>query len=48
MAKSKKIITVKKALELVKSDCNIVTGLGCAEGREFLTHLHEIAGRVKT
>lgn len=47
MENRKKIITVKKALELVKSDCNIVTGLGCAEGREFLTHLHEIAGRVK-
>lgn len=42
-----KVITVGQALDLVKSHDVIVTGLGCAEGREFLSHLHEIAGRVK-
>lgn len=42
-----KTITIDEALKLVKSNYNIVTGLGCAEGREFMTHLHEIAGKVK-
>ncbi|MDD3831336.1 MAG: acetyl-CoA hydrolase/transferase C-terminal domain-containing protein [Clostridia bacterium] len=42
-----KKMTLSQALALVKSGDVIVTGLGCAEGREFLTHLHEIADRVK-
>lgn len=40
-------ITVEQALEKVKSNDYIVTGMTCSEGREFLTHLHEIAGKVK-
>lgn len=42
-----KYITTKEALELVQSGDYIVTGLGPAEGREFLTNLHTIADRVK-
>ncbi len=42
-----KIITVEKALELVKSNDQIVTGLGSAEGRLFMSQLHTIADRVK-
>jgi hypothetical protein len=37
-----KIITVAQALKLVKSGDVIVSGMMAAEGREFLSHLHEI------
>lgn len=43
----KKVISLEKALKLVKSGDVIVTGLGAAEGREFMTNLHKIAGKVK-
>ncbi len=43
---SHKIISVEKALELVKSGDNIVVGLGAEEGKDFLTSLHTIANRV--
>ena len=42
-----KYITVQEALALVQSDDYIITGLGAAEGRAFLTELHTIADRVK-
>ena len=42
-----KYVSVNEALELVKSGDYIVTGLGSAEGREFMTNLHTIADRVK-
>lgn len=42
-----KYIDIKEALSLVKSDDYIVTGLGSAEGREFMTNLHTVADRVK-
>ena len=42
-----KIITVQEALNLVHSGDYIVTGLGAAEGKEFLSNLHTIADRVK-
>ena len=42
-----KYVSVTEALELVQSGDYIVTGLGSAEGREFMTNLHTIAGRVK-
>jgi len=41
-----KIISINKALELVKSNDMIVTGLGAAEGRDFLSNLHRIANKV--
>lgn len=40
-----KVITLNEALDLVKSGDKIITGLGSAEGREFMTHLHEVASR---
>ena len=42
-----KYVTIKEALELVQSGDYIVTGLGAAEGRAFMTELHTIADRVK-
>ncbi|MCL2235027.1 MAG: 4-hydroxybutyrate--acetyl-CoA CoA transferase [Defluviitaleaceae bacterium] len=42
-----KIITIDQAVNLVKSDYHIVTGLGAAEGRGFMEHLHTVAGNVR-
>ncbi len=42
-----KYVTVNEALNAVKSGDYIVTGLGAAEGRLFMTELHTIAERVK-
>lgn len=41
-----KVVSVEKALTLVKSNDVIVTGLGPSEGRLFLQKLHTIADRV--
>jgi acyl-CoA hydrolase len=43
---SKKKITAKEAMRFVKSGMMIVTGLGAAEGRAFLSELHTIADHV--
>ena len=42
-----KIVTVEEALKLVKSNDQIVTGLGSSEGKAFLKQLHTIADRVE-
>ena len=42
-----KYLSISEALSLVKSGDYIVTGLGAAEGREFMTNLHTIADHVK-
>lgn len=42
-----KTITIREALNTVKSGDYIVTALGAAEGRAFMTDLHTIAGQVK-
>lgn len=42
-----KIKSADEALEYVKSNDVIVTGLGAAEGRSFLERLHTIADRVE-
>ena len=42
-----KYVSINEALGLVKDNDYIVTGLGSAEGREFMTNLHTIAGKVK-
>ena len=42
-----KYVSISEALALVKDNDYIVTGLGSAEGREFMTNLHTIADRVK-
>ena len=40
-------ISLEKALSKVKSGDYIVTGLGAAEGREFMTKLHTVADKIK-
>lgn len=42
-----KYVSIHEALSLVKSGDYIVTGLGAAEGKEFMTNLHTVADRVK-
>ena len=42
-----KYVTINEALSLVHSGDYIVTGLGAAEGKEFMTNLHTVADRVK-
>jgi len=42
-----KLITVEEALNMVKSNDSIVSGMAAAEGKEFLKNLHTIADRVK-
>ena len=42
-----KYVSISEALSVVKSGDYIVTGLGSAEGREFMTNLHTIADNVK-
>jgi len=41
-----KIITAREAVSFVKSNDQIVSGLGCSEARNFLSVLHEIADDV--
>lgn len=43
---SSKVVSVETALSHVKSGDVIVTGLGAAEGKDFLSLLHTIADRV--
>jgi len=47
MTYKEKVITLEQALNMVKSDDNIVTGLGAAEGKMFMDNIHTIADRVK-
>lgn len=47
MSYNDKLITIKDALNLVKSNDMIVTGLGAAEAQLFMNNLHTIAQRVE-
>lgn len=47
MGYESKIISINEALNLVKSNDMIVTGLGAAEAQLFMNNLHTIADRVK-
>lgn len=47
MSYQEKLISLEKALFLVKSGDTIVTGLGACEGGAFMEHLHTIADRVR-
>ncbi|NLC65433.1 MAG: acetyl-CoA hydrolase/transferase family protein [Clostridium sp.] len=47
MSYKNKVITIKEALDLVKSNDQIVTGLGAAEGKLFMDNIHTIADKVK-
>ena len=42
-----KLISITQALNLVKSDDIIVTGLGAAEAQQFMKYLHQIADVVR-
>lgn len=42
-----KLITVDRALEMVESDTDICVSLAAAEPKDFMSRLHEVAGRVK-
>lgn len=46
MSYKDRVITVEKALGMVKTGDNIVTGLGAAEAQCFMDSLHTIADRV--
>lgn len=41
-----KYVSIREALDVVKSGDYIVTGLGAGEGRAFMSDLHTIVGRV--
>ena len=41
-----KLITLQESLKLVKNEDYIVAGMAASEGREFFTHLHEIANNI--
>lgn len=47
MSYKDKLITIKDALSMVKSNDMIVTGLGSAEAQLFMNNLHTIADRVE-
>jgi len=47
MSYKEKVITLNEALDMVKSDFSIITGLGAAEGKLFMDNIHTIADRVK-
>ena len=42
-----KIILIEDALELIKDNDHIVTGMAASEGREFLKNIQKIEGKVK-
>lgn len=44
---SNKIISAEEAVKLVKSNTEIITGLGAGEGHDFLMNLHHVADQVK-
>lgn len=43
---SVKVVTAEEAVSFVKSGDEIVTGLGCSEGKAFLQTLHTIAPKI--
>lgn len=47
MSYKEKVITLEQALSMIKSDMNIVTGLGAAEAQLIMNHIHTIAKDVK-
>ena len=42
-----KLITVQQAVDLVRSNDYIVTGLGCSTANDFFSHLHTAADRLQ-
>lgn len=47
MSYKDKLIKIEEALELVKSDYQIVTGLGSSEAQAFMNNIHTIGDKVK-
>ena len=47
MSYKEKVITLEEALALVKSNDQVVTGLGASEGKLFMEHIHERADQFE-
>src|SRR5690554_74927 len=47
MSYKEKVITVEQALDMIRPDMNVVTGLGAGEAQLIMNNIHTIAERVK-
>lgn len=47
MSYKDKVITLEQALDMIRSDMNVVTGLGAGEAQLIMNNIHTIAERVK-
>ena len=47
MSYKEKVITLEQALDMIRPDMNIVTGLGAGEAQLIMNNIHTIADRVK-
>lgn len=47
MSYKDKVITLEQALDMIKPDMNVVTGLGAGEAQLIMNNIHTIADRVK-
>lgn len=47
MSYKEKVITLEQALDMIKSDMNVVTGLGAGEAQLIMNNIHTIADRVR-
>ena len=47
MSYKEKVITVEQALDMIRPDMNVVTGLGAGEAQLIMNNIHTIADRVK-
>ncbi|NCC78785.1 MAG: acetyl-CoA hydrolase/transferase family protein [Clostridia bacterium] len=47
MSYKDKVITLEQALNMIKPDMNVVTGLGAGEAQLIMNNIHTIADRVK-
>jgi len=47
MSYKEKVITVEQALDMIRPDMNVVTGLGAGEAQLIMHNIHTIADRVK-
>lgn len=47
MSYKEKVITLEQALDMIRPDMNVVTGLGAGEAQLIMNNIHTIADRVK-
>lgn len=47
MSYKEKVISLEQALDMIKSDMNVVTGLGAGEAQLIMNNIHTIADRVR-